>query len=116
LQAALKSVAPDAAFLIYPVDLALLERNTVERLVRWFHARSATQEIVMPRHKTAYGHPVIVSAAVRPEFFTAQTAREVIYRVPQRIHVLNVKTSSIFEDFKSVKSYQECLCKFTARK
>jgi CTP:molybdopterin cytidylyltransferase MocA len=116
LQAALNSIEPDAAFLIYPVDHALIKRNTVERLVRAFHDRSATQEIVMPRHKTAYGHPVIVSAAVRLEFFTAQTAREVIYRVPERIRVLNVRTSSIFEDFNTVKSYEECLCKFIARK
>jgi CTP:molybdopterin cytidylyltransferase MocA len=115
LQAALNSLEPDAAFLIYPVDHALIKRNTVERLVRAFRARSAAQEIAMPRHKTAYGHPVIVSAAVRPEFFTAQTAREVIYRVPERIRVLNVRTSSIFEDFNTLKSYEECLRKFRAR-
>jgi CTP:molybdopterin cytidylyltransferase MocA len=115
LQTALNSVEPDAAFLIYPVDHALITQNTVERLVRAFRARSAPQEILMPRHKAAYGHPVIVSAAVRPEFFTAQTAREVIYRVPGRIRVLNVRTSSIFEDFNTVKSYEACLCKFIAR-
>jgi CTP:molybdopterin cytidylyltransferase MocA len=115
LQAALKIVEPDAAFLIYPVDHALIKRNTVERLVRAFRARSTSQEIVMPRHKTAYGHPVIVSAAVRPEFFTAETAREVIYRVPERIRVLHVRTSSIFEDFNTLKSYEECLRKFRAQ-
>jgi len=69
----------------------------------------------MPRHKGAYGHPVIVSAAVRPEFFTAQTARQVIYSAPERIRVLNVRTSSIFEDFHTPESYEECLRKFRAR-
>ena len=69
----------------------------------------------MPRHKSADGHPVIVSAAVRPEFFKAHTAREVIYHLPQRIRVVNVKTISIFEDFNTVESYEECLRKFKAR-
>jgi CTP:molybdopterin cytidylyltransferase MocA len=116
LQAALETMGSDSAFLIYPVDHALIRRNTVERLVRAFRARSASQEIVMPRRKGAYGHPVIVSAAVRPEFFTAQTAREVIYRVPERIRVLNVRTNSIFEDFHTPESYEACLRKFKARK
>jgi CTP:molybdopterin cytidylyltransferase MocA len=116
LQAALKSIDSDAAFLLYPVDLALLKQNTVEQLVRAFRARSASQVIVMPRHKGAYGHPVIISAAVRPEFFEAPTAREVIYRVPERIRVVNVRTSSIVEDFNTPESYEECRRKFTGRK
>ena len=116
LLAALETMTSDAAFLIYPVDHALIERNTVEQLVSAFRARAASQEIVMPRHKGAYGHPVIVSAAVRSEFFDARTAREVIYRVPERIRVLNVRTSSIFEDFHTPESYEECVRKFRARK
>jgi CTP:molybdopterin cytidylyltransferase MocA len=116
LQAALKRINPDAAFLLYPVDLALLRQITVEQLVRAFRARSESQEIVMPRHKGAYGHPVIISAAVRPEFLDAPTAREVIYRAPQRIRVLNVRTSSILEDFDTLQSYEECLRKFRAQK
>jgi CTP:molybdopterin cytidylyltransferase MocA len=116
LLAALENLASGAAFLIYPVDHALIRRNTVEQLVRAFRARSASQEIVMPRHKGAYGHPVIVSAVVRPEFLDARTAREVMYRVPERIRVLNVRTPSIFEDFHTPESYEECLRKFRARK
>jgi CTP:molybdopterin cytidylyltransferase MocA len=116
LQAALENIASDGAFMIYPVDHALIKRNTVEQLVRAFRTRAASQEIVMPRHKGTYGHPVIVSAAVRSEFFEARTAREVIYRVPERIRVLNVRTSSIFEDFHTPESYEECVRKFKARK
>jgi CTP:molybdopterin cytidylyltransferase MocA len=115
LQAALNNIDRDTAFLIYPVDLPLLTKNTVQQVVRAFHARSASQQIVMPRHKGAYGHPVIISPAVRREFFEAPTAREVIYRVPERIRVLNVRTSSIVEDFNTPESYQECLRKFSAR-
>jgi CTP:molybdopterin cytidylyltransferase MocA len=116
LQAALKNIEPNAAFLLYPVDHALITRKIVEQLVRAFHARSASQEIVMPRHKHADGHPVIVSAAVRPEFFEAATAREVIYKVPERVRALNVRTSSILEDFDTMESYEECLRKFEARR
>jgi CTP:molybdopterin cytidylyltransferase MocA len=116
LQAALENIASDAAFVIYPVDHALIKRNTVEQLVRAFRTRVPSREIVMPRHNGADGHPVIVSAAVRREFFDARTAREVIYRVPERIRVLNVLTSSIFEDFHTPQSYAERLRKFRARK
>jgi CTP:molybdopterin cytidylyltransferase MocA len=115
LQTALENISSRAAFLIYPVDHALIKRKTVEQLVRAFRTRSASQEIVMPQHKGAYGHPVIVSAAVRPEFFAARIAREAIYRVPERIRVLKVRTSSIFEDFHTPESYEECLRKFRVR-
>jgi CTP:molybdopterin cytidylyltransferase MocA len=115
LQAALKSIEPGAAFLLYPVDHALITRKTVEQLVRAFHSRSASEEIVMPRHRDTDGHPVIVSSAVRAEFFEAATAREVIYKAPKRIGLLKVKTSSILEDFDTMRSYEECLRKFKAR-
>ena len=115
LQAALKCIEPDAAFLLYPVDHALITRNTVEQLVRAFRARTASQEIVMPRHKDTDGHPVIVGAAVRAEFFHASTARDVIYKVPDRIRVLTVRTGSVLEDFDTMESYEECLRKFKAR-
>jgi CTP:molybdopterin cytidylyltransferase MocA len=116
LQRALKSIPADAAFLIYPVDHPLLKPGTVAQIIRAFRNRSASQEIVMPRHRKAYGHPVIASAALRPEFIKAQTAREVIYRVPERLRILNVRTSSIFEDFNSQESYERCVRKFKSRK
>lgn len=115
LQAALKNIEPDAAFLLYPVDHALITRKIVEQLVRTFRTRSPSEEIVMPRHKGTDGHPVIVSAAVRSEFFQAATAREVIYKNPKRIRLLNVRTTSILEDFDTTESYEACLRKFKAR-
>jgi len=116
LQRALKAIPIEAALLIYPVDHPLLKRSTIAQLVRAFRGRTASEEIVMPRHRGIYGHPVIVSAALRPEFFEARTAREVIYRVPERLRILDVRTSSVFEDFNSQDSYELCLCKFKARK
>jgi molybdenum cofactor cytidylyltransferase len=116
LQQALKIIPAGAAFLIYPVDHPLLNPATVAQIIRAFRNRTASQEIVMPRHGEAYGHPVIASARVRPEFFKAKTAREVIYRVPDRLRILNVRTSSIFEDFNSQESYERCVHKFKSRK
>jgi CTP:molybdopterin cytidylyltransferase MocA len=116
LQTALENIREEEAFMIYPVDHALLRPFTIEQLVRAFRSRSTSQEIVMPRHKGAYGHPVIVSAAVRSEFFYGQTAREVIYQVPERIRALHVRTTSIFDDFNTPESYAACLRKFTMRK
>jgi CTP:molybdopterin cytidylyltransferase MocA len=115
LQAALKNIEPDAAFLLYPVDHALITRKIVEQLVRTFRARSTSEEIVMPHYNGTDGHPVIVSAAVRSEFFPAPTAREVIYKAPQRIRRLSVRTSSILEDFDTIQSYEICLRKLKAR-
>jgi CTP:molybdopterin cytidylyltransferase MocA len=115
LQAALKKIPRDAAFMIYPVDHPLIRPATIRQLVHAFRTRSAKQEIVMPRHKSAYGHPVIVSKTVRPEFFSAPTAREVIYRHPGRLRILEVATPSIFQDFHSPESYKRCLKKFDSR-
>jgi CTP:molybdopterin cytidylyltransferase MocA len=116
LQQALKSVPANGAFLIYPVDHPLLNPSTLAQIIRAFRKRTPSQEIVMPRHGESYGHPVVVSAAVRPEFLNAQTARDVIYRVPERLRILNVRTSSIFEDFNSRESYERCVHKFKSRK
>jgi CTP:molybdopterin cytidylyltransferase MocA len=116
LQLALRNISGTAAFLIYPVDHPLLTRDTITQLVLAFRERSPSQEIVMPRHRNAYGHPVIVSSVVRQEFFEAQTAREVVYRVPERLRILNVRTSSIFQDFNSQESYERCVRKFKSRR
>jgi len=114
LQAALQQIPTNSAFLIYPVDHALLKPEIVQQLVQAFHIRSATQQIVMPRHNSNFGHPVIVSPTLRPEFFQSKTAREAIYRQPDRIRILEVNTSSIFADFNSLESYNLCLHNFLA--
>jgi CTP:molybdopterin cytidylyltransferase MocA len=115
LQAALQRIDPGAAFLLYPVDHALITRKLVGQLVRAFRARLKSEKIVMPRHKAADGHPVIISPALRHEFFDAATAREVIYKATERIRALNVRTSSVLEDFDTMESYEACLRKFNAR-
>jgi molybdenum cofactor cytidylyltransferase len=112
---AMDRVPPTAAVLIYPVDHPLLQESTVKQLVREFGKRSEREEIIMPRHRGRYGHPIILSAALRDELSRAMIAREVVYRCKERIRVFEAKTSAIYEDFDTPETYQQCLVKFTAR-
>lgn len=114
LLCALRRIASSAAVMIYPVDHPLLQKRTLEELVKEFRARKAGQQIVMPRHKGVYGHPIILSAVLRKELFHAKTAREVVYRVPERIRVFEAHTAAIHEDFDTEESYGKCLRKFRA--
>jgi CTP:molybdopterin cytidylyltransferase MocA len=115
LLCALDCIAPAAAVLIYPVDHPLVEKRTVTGIVKEFRRRKSPEEILMPRHRGKYGHPIILSPALRKELSTATTAREVVYRIPQRIRVFDAGTSAIYEDFDASETYQRCLRKFTAR-
>jgi len=115
LQTALQQVPPESAFLLYPVDHPLLQKPTVRQLVEAFCARRASQNIVMPRHNGSFGHPVILAAELREEIMAAKTAREVVYRLPERIQIVEVPTSAIYDDFNTPESYQACLQKFEAR-
>lgn len=115
LLCALEHVPVRAAFLLYPVDHPLLQRETIRRLVAAFRARKPSQQIVMPRYKLSYGHPVIVAAALREEFLRAKMAREVVYRVPKRIKTVPSRSTEIYEDFDTIESYRRCVRQFEAR-
>ena len=116
LRRALKLIPADAAFLIYPVDHPLLKQKTIQQLVRAFRNRDKSQEIAVPKRGRVYGHPAVVSGALRREFFKSKTARDVIYRVPARVCAIEVQTRAIFADFNTRQSYRQCLRKFRARK
>lgn len=115
LQCALRHVPKKCAFLIYPVDQPLLQKATIQKLVRAFGTRKSAHQIVMPRYKRTDGHPVIISSGVRKEFFQAETAREVVYRCPERIRTIEVDTPSVYEDFNSSASYRLCRRKYLVR-
>jgi CTP:molybdopterin cytidylyltransferase MocA len=112
LRRALRQIPGDAAFLIYPIDHPLLKRKTIQRLVRAFRTRNESQEITIPRHGRLYGHPAIVSGKLRSEFFKSNTARDVIYREPERVQAVELHTRAIFADFNTPESYKLCLQKF----
>jgi len=114
LRCALEHIPSNSAFMIYPVDHPLLRKATVKGLVRAFHKRREGVKIVMPRHNNRLGHPIIVSAALRDEFFSADTAREIVYRDAQRNLVIQVRTSAVYQDFVTPSSYLECVRQFLA--
>lgn len=116
LLCAVEQVAADAALLVYPVDHPLLLNRDVSRLVAEYRRRGPGEEIVMPRHAGKYGHPILLSLALRSELAHASTTREVVYRIPERLRVFEAKTSAIYEDFHTSESYKKCLHKFLARK
>jgi hypothetical protein len=68
----------------------------------------------MPRHGRKYGHPIVISAELRDELSRAETTREVVYRIPERIRVLQVDTNAIYEDFDTPETYRKCVRKFQA--
>ena len=115
LLCALKRIGSAAAVMIYPVDHPLLKKRNIQQLVQAFRARNSPQEIVMPRHKGVCGHPIIMSAALRSELLRAKTAREVVYRDPERIRLIEAHTTAIHEDFDTVESYRKCVRKFEER-
>ena len=112
---ALKGVPPSAAIIVYPVDHPLLLRRDVTQLVREYRQRGPTEEIVMPRYKKKYGHPIILSAALREELTAAKTTRDVVYRIPDRLRVFEANTSAIYEGFHSPVTLRKCVRKFLTR-
>jgi CTP:molybdopterin cytidylyltransferase MocA len=116
LLCALDHIPVTNAFMIYPVDHPLVRKATVKRLVRAFYRRHRTEKIVVPRHRDRLGHPIIVSAALRGEFFSSKTAREIVYRAPSRNLVMLVRTSAIYQDFDTPSSYWDCVQQFLSRR
>jgi CTP:molybdopterin cytidylyltransferase MocA len=112
LRCALDDAPSGCAFMIYPVDHVLLHKRTVQTLVAAFCKRREGIELVVPRHNQRFGHPIIVAATLRHEFFFAETARQIVYRDPSRNLVVQVRTSAIYEDFDAPQSYRRCLRRF----
>jgi CTP:molybdopterin cytidylyltransferase MocA len=109
LLAGLKLVPRGAAFLLYPVDQPLLTAALVSRLLRAFLKRGPGKSIVMPRKGARAGHPILCCGELRSELRRAQTAREVVYRDPQRIRYVLVRDAAIWTDFDSPATYRRCL-------
>jgi CTP:molybdopterin cytidylyltransferase MocA len=109
-------VLPSAAILVYPVDHPLLTKRDVTQIVREYRRRDPSQEIVMPRYRKKYGHPIVLSPTLRDELTTAKTTREVVYRIPARLRIFEAETTAIYEDFHTGETYRKCLNMFLSRK
>jgi CTP:molybdopterin cytidylyltransferase MocA len=109
LLAGLRLVPRNAAFMIYPVDYPLISPGLLARLIRAYTRRARQQKLALPAMGGRAGHPVVVAPELRPEFVTAKTARDVIYRDPRRVLLVPVRDASIFCDFDTLGSYRLCL-------
>jgi CTP:molybdopterin cytidylyltransferase MocA len=115
IRAGLRRVAPDAAFLLYPVDLPLLTPQVVRQVVKAYRAAPPETAIVSPLHKNRSGHPVIFAARLRSEFSYARTAREVVERDPARVKLVRVNARAIYTDFSTSAELRRLQRAFTRR-
>lgn len=115
LRAGLRRGPQDAAFLLYPIDLPLLTRTVIRRLVRGFQDRQACQAIVAPTFRGRQGHPVILSHEMRRELARARTAKEIVKRDPRRLKLVPVGTVAIWQDFATLAAYQRRLREYRRR-
>lgn len=108
-RAGLARVPLASPVLLYPVDLPLLTRGVIRRLVAGFGSRRAGQTIVAPVFRGRQGHPVIFSPEMRGELTSAQTAREVVFRDQRRLKLVVAGTTAIWQDFSTPANYRRRL-------
>jgi CTP:molybdopterin cytidylyltransferase MocA len=114
LRAALRRIPRHAAFMLYPVDFPLLTPLMIRSLVAGFRQKRPDQTIVLPVFRGRSGHPVIFSPAVRRELASAHSAREVVEKDPQRVKLVPLRTSAIWQDCDTLTSYRQ-LCRVYRR-
>jgi CTP:molybdopterin cytidylyltransferase MocA len=66
-QAGLRNISPDAqGILLLPVDYPLVQKDTVDTLIRFFLERSPL--MIIPSFQGKKGHPPLFSASLKSEF------------------------------------------------
>jgi molybdenum cofactor cytidylyltransferase len=113
LQAALRQL-PDtaAAFLIWPVDYPIVPAAEVRRLLDAFSRRASGQRLFIPSFAHRRGHPVLVDAALAPEFLALredQTARAVMAPHEGEIVYVEAEDDRVLMDMDTPGDYQRCL-------
>lgn len=88
-------------WLIMPVDLPLLRRETVRKVSEALHSGQA----VVPTCEGKRGHPVAFAASFRDRLAALDkegSGRELLQRYPSRVHWLHVDDAGIYRDLDSV--------------
>jgi CTP:molybdopterin cytidylyltransferase MocA len=112
IQAGLAKLPVAAGFLIFPVDFPLVPAGEVQRLIEAFHRRAPGQRIFIPSYARRRGHPVLVDAALAPEFLALpsdSTARVVISAHEQEIAYVAAADDRVLMDMDTPEDYQRCL-------
>ena len=111
----LTSLQADAAgFLIFPVDFPLAPAVEVRRLLAAFAGRAPGQRIFIPSFERRRGHPVLVDAALAPEFLALPedaSARAVMTVHAGEIVHVEAADDRVLVDMDTPEDYQRCLAR-----
>jgi CTP:molybdopterin cytidylyltransferase MocA len=108
-----------AAFLFHPVDVPLVTRADVAKLVDSFlGTRDPGKAIFVPSHAMRRGHPVLCRRAVAAEFTALADdapARDVVVRDPARLVHVVFDAPHVIMDMDTPEDYLTCLTAYRAR-
>jgi len=117
LQAGLRALPAEAeAFLLFPVDHALVESGTIAALLE---ARAESgRAIVVPVHDGRKGHPIVCDRSLVDAFLALPPdapARQITGAYPARVHELPVDDSEVLRDLDTPSDYHAALEVYSAR-
>jgi molybdenum cofactor cytidylyltransferase len=115
LQAGLGCLPSCDAFLIFPVDYPLVPAGEIRRLIAAFAGHGA--RIFVPSCQRRRGHPVLVDAALAPEYLALGedgTARAVMVAHERELAYLETADDRVLMDMDTPADYQRCLARFRA--
>lgn len=96
-----------AAFMIYPVDYALVPAAVIQKLAA---AYDSSKLIFVLSYRGRGGHPVLMDARLRREVLGERTtARAVVYRDPSRVRLVPVDTPEIRFDIDTPEDYRRAI-------
>jgi len=117
LQAGLRALPGDAeAFLLFPVDHALVDGPTVAALLA--ARRETGRAIVIPVSGGARGHPILCDGALAAEFLALAPdapAHDVVHRDAGRVHELPVEDAEVLRNIDTPADYHAALEVYSAR-
>jgi molybdenum cofactor cytidylyltransferase len=117
LQAGLRALpAETEAFVLFPVDHALVETETVRSLIEAW--RASRKSIVVPACGGRRGHPVVCGSSLVPEFLSLAPdapARQVTSSDPARIHHFETQDEEVLRDLDTPADYHDALEVYSAR-
>lgn len=113
LQIGLRAVPPDAAGVLFtPLDLPMVQPETIARLAEEFERRAGRPLLVIPRFQGKHGHPVCCARELIPEFLDLSAraqARDVIHRHTSQTCYVDVIDSGILRDIDDPETYRSLL-------
>lgn len=117
IQAGLHALPEDAAaFLLFPVDHALVESATIAALLAAY--RESGRPIVIPTSAGHRGHPILCDRTVAEELLALAPdapAHEVVKRDPGRVHDVAVEDEEVLRDLDTPADYHAALEVYSAR-